>query len=174
MPSLTREEAAALLSQGSRQTGDEVRIRLAGKGRGGGAAPTRKEREIQAAILAYLKTVPGVVAWRQNTGAMFGEHKGKRWAVRFGYPGLSDIIGWQHWCGRLRAMRHPIPGSANCDACSARFLAIEVKRPGQYPTAQQQAFLDSVKAAGGIAIVARSVDDVARTLAAPRGGEERG
>ena len=109
----------------------------------------RPEREVQAAILAFLRTVPGVVAWRNNVGGMSGEHKGKRWSVRFGFPGLSDIIGW-------KTVTWP-------ESC-ARFLAIECKREGEEPTPAQEAFLYSVHKAGGIAIVARNVDDVARAL----------
>ena len=116
------------------------------------AAPTRKEVEIMKAILAYLRVVPGVVAWRQNTGAMFGEHNGKRWAVRFGVPGMSDILGWRSL--RLKILDAPI----------AQALAIEVKREGTHPTVEQQAFLETVRRAGGIALVARNVDDVRRGL----------
>ena len=63
----------------------------------------RKESEILRAILDYLKVCPGVTAWKQNVGAMFGEHKGKRWAVRFGFPGMSDIAGWVSRVGRCYA-----------------------------------------------------------------------
>lgn len=118
------------------------------------AKTTRKEKEIQAAILAYLALVPGVVAWRNNTGAMFGAHKGKRWAVRFGHPGLSDILGWkQEKFINLHA-----------HGFTARFLALEVKRPQKHASPAQQAFLDAVRAAGGIAGVVRSVDDARRLL----------
>lgn len=152
---MTRKQAKALTT-GSRPRGDAVRILRAGRRSGGGAG--RKESEIQREILAYLALVPEVVAWRNNTGAMFGEHKGKKWAVRFGKKGLPDIIGWQTCFGL---------------AC---FLAIEVKRPGQKASPEQAAFLSQVRAAGGIALVAHSLDDVRgtflndRRLAAP---EER-
>jgi hypothetical protein len=108
-------------------------------------APTRKEREIQAAILDFLRTVPGIVAWRQNTGgAMLKGAGGVLRPVRFGFPGLSDIIGWRE------------PG--------ARFLAIEVKKPGEYPSPEQRAFLQMVHRANGVAIVAHSVQDVIDAL----------
>ena len=41
---------------------------------------------------------------------------------------------------------------------------IEVKRPGKQPTALQQAELDAITRAGGLAIVAHDVDDVIRAL----------
>jgi hypothetical protein len=124
--------------------------------------PTPKERDIQRAILAYLKLVPGVVAWRNNVGAV---KEGTRF-VRFGFPGLSDISGW--------VSRKALGPSCNCGATGlishkhevmvATPLYVEVKRPGTHPTAEQQAFLDSVKAAGGISVIARNVEDVRRAL----------
>ena len=118
----------------------------------------RPEKEIQRAILDYLALVPGVVVWRNNVGAMFGQHKGKRWAVRFGAPGLSDIIGW----------RSEVLGDKSHQWRSRPvFLAIEVKRPGGKLSKEQAAFLNRVMQAGGIAFVAESVDDVSRALGLP-------
>jgi hypothetical protein len=38
---------------------------------------------------------------RLNTGAMGGDYKGKKWFVRFGRPGMADILVWwgmkAHW-----------------------------------------------------------------------------
>ena len=140
---LTRAEAAAL-----------------GRKRNPVAKP-RRESEIQREILRYLALVPGVTAWRNNTGAMFGEHKGKRWAVRFGKKGLPDIIGWRS--------ASVIPAETDGYAFEpwARFLAIEVKRPGKTATPEQAAFLESVRKAGGIAFVATCVEDVQKVLPTP-------
>ena len=44
------------------------------------------------------------------------------------------------------------------------FVAIEVKRPGQHMTPLQEQFQHDVRAAGGIAFVAYSVDDVVKEL----------
>src|SRR5262245_45900280 len=105
----------------------------------------RPEREVKAAILAFLKTMPGVGAFPIDVGAV----KTRPRVVRFGFPGLADIIG-------CKTVTWP-------ESC-ARFLAIECKREGEEPTAAQEAFLYSVHKAGGIAIVARNVEDVARAL----------
>jgi hypothetical protein len=126
--------------------------------------PARSEREIQRAILDYLAVCPGVVAWRANTGAVAAEHRGRRRFVRFGIAGQADIIGWVRWCGRLKAARYPIPVATDCASCCARFLAIEVKRPGQSPSATQATFLELVRQAGGLAVVATCVDDVRQAL----------
>ncbi len=41
-----------------------------------------------------------------------------------------------------------------------RFLAIEVKRPGGKVSPEQERFLERVRAAGGIGLVAYGIDDV--------------
>jgi Holliday junction resolvase len=41
-----------------------------------------------------------------------------------------------------------------------RFISIEVKVPGKYPTERQKLVMDKITEAGGFAMVARSVDDV--------------
>ena len=141
MPSLTRAEADAL-----------------GKGRRR-RPPPRREQEIVREILRYLATVPGVTAWRMNTGAMRAAHKGKMRLVRFGRPGTSDIIGWIE-----TAVASDVSiGTRNIP----RWFAVEVKRPGQKLTAAQTAFLDALEAAGGVAIRgATCVEDVWRQFAA--------
>ena len=109
-------------------------------------APIPTEQQIQRAILDWLAAV-GIPAWRQNTGAFAAEHNGKRRFMRFGPKGQSDIVGI-------------LPGRGD-----GKFLAIEVKRPGGQPTPEQQAFLDRITEAGGIAFVARSVADCEQRLA---------
>jgi len=98
------------------------------------------EADIQKRILAFLRR-EGVFHWRQNVGG-FQDRTG-RW-VSFGVLGLADIIGIE-------------PGTG-------RFLAIEVKRRGEGQTARQRRFQERVEAAGGLYILARSVDDVREKL----------
>lgn len=115
----------------------------------------RKEGEIQAAILAYLRTVPGVRAERMNSRVVTMPGRGGRMRpVRFGFKGCPDIIGWRtqtHWM-------------QCCPPNFAQFLAIEVKSPGKEPTDEQRAFLQAVRDAGGVSLIARSVDDVVSAL----------
>lgn len=123
--------------------------------RGSGAARqrTRPEAEIVREVLRYLATVPGVVAWRSNTGAFRLRHKGRERFVRFGPVGQPDILGWkvEPWCR----------GASDCHIRRvARFLALEVKRAGAELRPDQAAFLQLVRDAGGLAGVVRSVDDV--------------
>jgi len=65
---------------------------------------------------------------------------------RFGKKGIPDIVG----CHK------------------GRMFAIEVKRPGGKATALQLHELKKIKAAGGIALVAESKDEVAEALCPPR------
>lgn len=102
------------------------------------------EREIQSLILQWLNLQYGCKAWRSNTGAVVREYKGKKRFTRFGQAGMPDIIGIYR----------------------GRFLAIEVKRPGNKATMEQQMFLDGISRMGGLAFVAFSLDDCQRELSA--------
>lgn len=68
--------------------------------------------------------------------------------------GSSDLIGWRQikiepWMvGRTVAV----------------FTAIEVKKPGSYPTPEQKNFIAQVQASGGIAGVARSASEAEMML----------
>jgi hypothetical protein len=106
-----------------------------------GESPIRArtpEGGIQARILEYLKKA-GIDAWRNNTRRI---RVGGR-LMEFGKKGSSDIIGL------LRG---------------GRFLAIEVKAPGEHPTREQKEFLDMVRRRGGVAILAYSLEDVTSVL----------
>lgn len=99
------------------------------------------ESAIQHAVLQVLKYHPKV-AWvhRMNVGAV---KVGERF-VRFGLPGMCDITG------QLK---------------DGRRLEIEVKRPKGVVSDVQTAFIEMVNACGGLAFVARSVEDVEERLA---------
>lgn len=57
------------------------------------------------------------------------------------------------------------PGISDFLVClDGKFVAIEIKRPGHHMTPKQELFQHEVRAAGGIAFVAYSVDDVVREL----------
>ena len=99
------------------------------------------EAQIQRQIMDYLNANPKVFAWRQNTmGVPLGN--GKYRPAPF--KGVSDIIGVMKPSGQV--------------------LAIEVKSQTGKLNKDQSHFLDSVRRAGGIAIVATSVGDVERVF----------
>jgi hypothetical protein len=73
--------------------------------------------------------------------------------VRYGLqPGSSDLIGW-----RTVTITPEMVGQQ-----VAVFTSIEVKTPTGRVKPEQQQWLDAVQAAGGIAGVARSVEDALR------------
>ena len=106
--------------------------------------PVPLEAETQRDILLAASTV-GCRLLRNNVGAL--KEEGGRWVFYgVGGSGGSDLIGWT-WV-------------AGC----AVFTAIEVKRKGKKPTAEQESFVSAVKEAGGIAAVCYSVEDFLETV----------
>ena len=97
-----------------------------------------KESELQQSILQYL-ALKRIFHYRNNSGALAGEHKGKRWFVRFGTVGSPDIV---------------------C-VINGQFVGIEVKAPNGKQSEHQKEFQERLEAAGGRYLVAHSLDDVA-------------
>lgn len=104
------------------------------------------EAQILAAIMVLLKHHPKVArAWRINSGQFEITYNGKSRYVRANTArGMADIGG----------LLKP----------SGRSLYIEVKSAKGIIAPHQQEFLDSITKAGGLAFVARSVDDVVNKL----------
>lgn len=128
------------------------------------AAPKRREGPAQAAILRYLKRLPGVIVWRMNSRVVMLPGKGgKLRPVRFGgVKGMADILGSVPWCyatGTLRPM-----GNANCRVCGPRSFAFEVKSEGKPLSGDQEAFGAAVTAAGWLHARVESVHDVMEAL----------
>lgn len=102
-----------------------------------------READVQRTILDALALM-GAVVVRVNSG------------------GLKDATG--------RLVRfNRTPGCSDILAClRGRFVAVEVKRPGKANavTPIQQAFLDAVRRAGGVGIVATSAADLESQLEA--------
>ncbi len=109
------------------------------------------EAGIQQDIRLALGACPDIKAWRNNVG-MFREEKSGRW-IRYGlFNGSADIIGL-----KTVTITPDMVGQK-----VAIFLSVEVKTPNapkKLPD-DQQAWFDAVRKAGGIAVVARSVEDV--------------
>jgi hypothetical protein len=77
------------------------------------------------------------MCWRQNTAGIFDQQTGRYRAAA--KKGVSDILG-------------VLPGG--------RFLAVEVKTRTGAIRPEQTAFLDEVRANGGLAMVVRSLEDL--------------
>jgi hypothetical protein len=100
----------------------------------------RPEAAALAEVLQALRTHPAVV-WcdRMNSGAHVVQTATGRRFVRYGFKGCPDVLGM------LR---------------DGRLLACEVKAPAGRLRPEQAAFLELVRAAGGVALVARNCRDV--------------
>jgi hypothetical protein len=107
-------------------------------------ADTPENRVTQAVLLGTRH----LVAWmRNNTGvATYGSSK-----VWYGVGGKggSDYIGIVRSTGQ--------------------FIACEMKAPGKEPTREQLHFIEDVKKAGGLGVVAYGVDDVLGVLGRSNG-----
>ena len=99
------------------------------------------------AIMLGLST-PGVRLFRNNCGAL-KDADGR--LIRYGVanPGGSDLIGWKSVIVTPEMVGQKL----------AVFLAIEVKGERTRVTDQQRNFIDRVRLDGGLAGVARSVED---------------
>ena len=102
------------------------------------------EAQTLKAGLEYLERHPRVAAcWRQNAGSLIVGVRGHEHMVRFGPKGIADVIGYLK---------------------GGRFLAVEFKAPHGKLMPHQREFLDAVNAAGGLAFMARSIDDIKAAL----------
>ena len=107
------------------------------------------EAAIMQSIRLALGQSPGVKMFRQNVGAYKDPHSGR--VIRYGLTtGSADLIGWQ-----TVTITPEMVGQR-----FARFLSIEVKAPKGRLTPEQETWRAAVLKAGGIAVVARSVEDV--------------
>src|SRR6188474_2970068 len=89
------------------------------------------EGSVKDEIMHYLKTRK-IVCWVNSVGFVGG--------IRFGRPGLPDILGY-------------LP--------DGRFLGIEVKRPkGGRVTGEQLEFIVALRRAGGLGVIATGVEEV--------------
>ena len=113
----------------------------------------RIQQEIRLAI-----SHGDIKVFRNNTGTLRDQH-GR--PVQFGLcKGSADLIGW-----RTVTVTPEMVGTQ-----VAVFLSIEVKTPTGRLRPEQQQWLDAVQAAGGIAGVARSVEDAQRLTTVDHGG----
>lgn len=92
----------------------------------------RRERDVQAAVLAIFRA-HGILLWKQNR-----EKAGRRYAPHFGFRGLPDLGG-------------VLPGG--------RAIHVEVKRPGAKPTPAQVGAMQMLARQGAFVCLVRSVEE---------------
>ncbi len=109
------------------------------------------EQELQQRIRLELGRGP-VRLWRNNVGALRDE-RGR--LVTYGLcKGSSDLIG----------LRQLLITPEHVGRCVAVFTAIEVKTPAGRVSEEQRRFLQQVEQLGGLAGVARSLQEAEQLL----------
>ena len=109
---------------------------------------TNAETTLQQQIRLAVGTNPETRIFRNQVGSLPDPRTGR--LVTFGLArGSADLIGW-----RTVTVTQAMVGTR-----VAIFTSIEVKTPTGRIRPEQQAWLEAVTHAGGIAGIARSVDD---------------
>jgi len=104
---------------------------------------SKEENAIQSAIMQYL-FYNKIFHWRNNNTPIYDVTRKRFRAMPKGaIKGVSDILGI-------------LP--------DGRFLAIEVKKPRSYMSKEQKLFIKNINENGGVAFMARSIDDVKKHL----------
>jgi hypothetical protein len=111
------------------------------------------ETTLQQQIRLAIGTRPEARIFRNQVGSLPDPRTGR--LVTFGLAkGSADLIGW-----RTITVTPAMVGTR-----LAIFTSIEVKTPRGRVRPEQQAWLEAVQQAGGIAIIARSVPDAELAL----------
>lgn len=101
----------------------------------------KPEARVQQQILSYLR-LNRIFHWRSNTGRAVMVTNGRKRFVSFGILGQPDILA----CVR------------------GRFVGIECKAPKGIQSPHQKIFQQKLEEAGGVYVLARSVEDVKEVL----------
>ena len=117
---------------------------------------TLSEAQIQTQIIDYL-AARHILAFRMNTGAMVSEYKERKRFMRFGVPGMADVLAF--------VMERSFPSYFTCATFDApRPLWIEVKSATGKQSELQKSFQRQVEGYGHTYILARSLEDVKNAL----------
>ena len=127
-------------------------------------------RDLTKPILAALNSLPGVRIARNNTGVLKDE---RGIPVRYGLGlGSSDLVGIcsMHISVHLNP-EDPSYMAQYRTTRVGRAFALEVKWPGEKPTADQVRWLAAVRRLGGFACVVHSIEEATRAVARCRAGD---
>ena len=117
------------------------------------ASMANAETILQQRIRLAVGTNPEARIFRNQVGSLPDPRTGR--LVTFGLArGSADLIGW-----RTITVTQAMVGTR-----LAIFTSIEVKVPTGRVRPEQQAWLEAVQGAGGIAVIARSVPDAELAL----------
>src|SRR5262249_44758114 len=115
-------------------------------------APPTKESDVLRQVLAFDPL--NLQLWR-NTRGRYLHHQSGTWiSYGLGPNGAADCIGY-----RVIRIAPDMVGKR-----VAQFAAVETKAPGEALSAEQETFLDDVRAAGGFAVMVQSAEALARAM----------
>lgn len=107
------------------------------------------EKQIENMILNWLEW-KGIYAWKTKTTGTYSVKRGCFISgSRLYRKGVADVVGL-------------LPDKSGCP--SGRLLAIEVKTQKGILQENQKTFLKEIESRGGLAFVARSIEDVEEAL----------
>ena len=108
------------------------------------------ERDIQKTILQYLE-LKKIFHWRNNSGSIFSQYKGKTRMIKLGTTGSPDIFVLQY-------------STHNCYHNEISIIGIEIKTKTGKQSLEQIVWQEEFEKVGGRYILARSLDDVIENL----------
>jgi hypothetical protein len=111
-----------------------------------------REHAIQKEIMLALGSRQDTRVFRNNCGKL--QDRNGQWVSYGLMRGSADLIGWQ-----TRTIT-----AADVGKRMAVFLSVEIKSPTGIVRPDQKRWLDAVEIAGGIGVVARSVDDALQRI----------
>ena len=111
------------------------------------------EAQIQRQILDWL-AAKGILAFRMQSGATISSYKGKQRLVRYGVPGMGDIVAFP---------KSKVPGAGSWPYVPAP-VWIEVKASKGKQSELQASFQKQVEGHGHTYLLARSLEDVQEAL----------
>ena len=118
--------------------------------------PAPTEAQTQKAIMEYL-AAKGVLCFRMNSGAVLASYNGKTRMVRYGVPGMADVLAFPTIFKHDLTIFGKIEGLGYHEQVA---LWIEVKGPKGVQSDLQKSFQQQVEAHGHRYVLAKSLDDV--------------
>jgi len=112
------------------------------------------EAAILKSILIYLQA-RHVLAFRQNVGAVEAVYHGNSRFMRFGVPGMADVLAFPYWL---------MSSKADNVIKIIKPLWIEVKTATGKQSDLQKSFQQQVESHGHKYVIARSIEDVEEAL----------
>jgi hypothetical protein len=129
------------------------------------------EEQLQRAVAQLLDRLGWLYCHVPNGGARDARTgaKLKGQGVKRGVP---DVLIFEEWQRLGECCASTPPGCPVCPRCYGKDIAIELKVPGRYPTAEQNAWLADLEERGALVDVCRDMDEVLAVLkhVRPRNG----